>query len=109
MYKNILAYISIGALVGILIGTFTNNIVLGLIIGIALGVAGYIMQGRAGSLSGGGRASSRRGAYNRLLVMAHGDEALVDRLIAYEEKRNPNGTRSEWVADALDRLERDRT
>jgi uncharacterized membrane protein YeaQ/YmgE (transglycosylase-associated protein family) len=109
MYKNILAYILIGSLVGILIGSLTRNVPLGLIIGIALGMAGYVMQRRGGSLSRGGRASSRRGAYNVLLGKARGDEALVERLIAYEQKRNPRGTRTEWVSDALDRWERDRT
>lgn len=108
MYKNIFAYISIGALVGILIGALTGNVVLGLIVGIALGVAGYVMQQRGGSLSVGKRASGGRGAYNVLLAKARGDEALVERLVTYEQKRNPNGTRNEWVMDALDRWERDR-
>lgn len=108
MYKNILAYILIGALVGILIGTFVNNAVLGLIVGLALGVAGYFMQRGGVSLSRSGRAPGGRGTYNTLLAKARGDESLVERLITYEQKRNPTGTRKEWVADALDRWERDR-
>jgi hypothetical protein len=47
--------------------------------------------------------------YDVLLAKAGGDVALVERLVTYEQKRNPTSTRSEWVADALDRWERDRT
>lgn len=61
---------------------------------------------RIKSAVGGG---SQRGAYNALLAKSGGDSALVERLVAYEQKRNPRGTRSEWVIDALDRWERDRT
>lgn len=108
MYKNILAYLLIGALVGVLIGSFTRNAVLGLIVGIALGLAAYVMQQRGGSLGGGRSRGGGRNAYSTLLAKARGDEALVERLITYEQSRNPNGTRTEWVADALDRWERDR-
>ncbi len=57
------------------------------------------------AVSGNG---NQRGAYKVLLAKARGDSALVERLVTYEQKRNPRGTRTEWVADALDRWERDR-
>ncbi len=111
MYKNILVYLLIGALVGILVGSMVGDVMLGVLIGLALGVAAYVMRQRGGSFSGGrgGHASGGRGAYKTLLAKARGDKALVERLIAYEQKRNPSGTRNEWVTDALDRWERDRT
>lgn len=58
------------------------------------------------AVNGGG---SQTGAYRALMAKAGQDSSLVERLIAYEQKRNPHGTRNEWAADALDRWERDRT
>lgn len=45
--------------------------------------------------------------YNRLMRRAQGDEALVERLIAFEKKRYPDATRAELERTALRRWERD--
>ena len=107
--KQILTSLVIGVLIGALVGGLAGNLGLGMVVGLGLAVAGYFMQNGAGSLGGGRVKSGGRGAYNALLAKARGDEALVERLVTYEQERNPRGTRTEWVADALDRWERDRT
>ena len=43
-----------------------------------------------------------------LLRQARGDRALAERLIEYEQQRNPDANRQVWIADAIDRWERDR-
>lgn len=42
-----------------------------------------------------------------LLRKARGDRALAERLVAFERRRAPGGTRREWVQDAVRRLDRD--
>ena len=107
MNRNTLFTILVGAAVGLLLGNVIGNAVLGLVLGVALGVGATIMQGRAGSIAGG-RRTTRRGAYRELLAKAGNDQSLVDRLIAFEQKRNPNGTQQKWAEDALERWLRDR-
>ena len=46
-------------------------------------------------------------AYRALLSKAHGDRALVERLIAYEQKRERHGTRLIWIQSAIVRWEHD--
>lgn len=106
--RNVFTYFIIGAVVGILLGTLLNNPVLGLAIGLGIAALGYFLAQRGGgiSLSGGSR---NRNAYQQLLAKAGGDKGLADRLVAYERKRNPNGSADEWAADALERWKRDRT
>jgi hypothetical protein len=48
-----------------------------------------------------------RDMYQRLLYKAHGDEALVERLVDYEKRKNPFRTRDQMLTDALERWERD--
>lgn len=43
----------------------------------------------------------------KLLTKAHGDEQLVERLIAYEQERSPHLDRTQWIKHAIDRWERD--
>lgn len=45
--------------------------------------------------------------YQALWRKARGDTALVERLIAYEQQRNPQDGRHQWLQDAIDRWERD--
>lgn len=45
--------------------------------------------------------------YQELLIRARGDEALVERLVAYERKRNPDAGRGQLLEAALYRWERD--
>jgi hypothetical protein len=47
-------------------------------------------------------------AYGALLRKASGDEALVERLIRYEERRTPGEPREALARSALERWERDR-
>ena len=42
-------------------------------------------------------------AYHRLLVMAHGDHALAERLIHYEWERRPNAPEVVLINNAIDR------
>jgi hypothetical protein len=46
-------------------------------------------------------------AYRALLAKAHGDHALVKRLIIYEQKRERQATRLTWIQNANARWERD--
>lgn len=45
--------------------------------------------------------------YNDLLQKVGGDHEAVERLVAFEQERNPNGTRISWLKDAIDRWQRD--
>ena len=107
MNRNTIFTILVGAAVGLLLGNVIGNAVLGLILGLALGVGAIVMQGRTMGL-GGSRRVGGRSAYQELLAKAGGDQSLVDRLIAFEQKRNPSGTKQQWTEDALDRWLRDR-
>ncbi|NJK63905.1 MAG: hypothetical protein HC921_15570 [Synechococcaceae cyanobacterium SM2_3_1] len=55
-----------------------------------------------------GSSKLQEGLYQSFVEKARGDRALVDRLITYEQRLNPDGTRSQWLTDALDRWDRDR-
>lgn len=104
MNRSILYYLAIGAVIGLLLSNFVGSPLVGVGVGLAIGLGAWVMRGRGGSVGtvGGG------GVYQELLSKARGDKALVERLVAFEQKRNPNGSRQDWVADALDRWERDR-
>lgn len=45
--------------------------------------------------------------YDDLLRKVGGDEFVVERLIALEKKESPNGTRTVWIKNAIQRWERD--
>jgi len=45
--------------------------------------------------------------FNDLLVKVGGDHKVVERLIEFESKKTPNGTRIVWLQNALQRWERD--
>ena len=109
--QSAFTYFIIGGVVGILLGAVSGSAVLGLSIGLGVAAIGYFMTQRGGGVSfgGGGRSGGRRGAYQQLLAKARGDKGLAQRLMAYEQKRNPHGTQEEWAADALDRWNRDRS
>ena len=108
--QNAFMYFVIGGVVGILLGGLLQNPVAGLAIGLGVAAVGYFMTQRNGtSTFTSGRGGGRGGAYQQLLAKARGDKALAERLMAYEQKRNPNGSRNEWAADALDRWNRDRS
>ena len=102
-------YFIIGGVVGVLLGAVLNNAVIGLGIGLGVAAIGYFLAQRGGSNPSFGGGRGRGNAYQQLLAKARGDKGLADRLIAYEQKRNPNGSRNEWAADALDRWNRDRS
>ncbi len=105
MNRSILYYLLIGGVVGLVLSTVVGDPYIGLAVGVAIGLGAWLVRGRlAGGRGGGG--SGR--AYQELMAKARGDSALVERLIKFEQKRNPEGSRNDWVADALDRWERDR-
>ena len=108
--QNAFTYFIIGGVVGVLLGAVIGDPIIGLGIGLGIAAIGYFLAQRSGGGSasfGGGRSQGR--AYPQLLAKARGDKGLVERLMAYEQKRNPGGSRDEWAADALDRWNRDRS
>ncbi|MGB1249998.1 MAG: hypothetical protein ACPG8W_05150 [Candidatus Promineifilaceae bacterium] len=108
--RSAFMYFVIGGVIGILLGSILQNPVAGLAIGLGVAGAGYFLgQRNGGAPSFGGGRSAGRGAYQALLAKARGDKSLAERLITYEQKRNPGGSRNEWAADALDRWNRDRS
>jgi hypothetical protein len=72
-----------------------------LLVPLAIGLV-YYWENRAPKQ--GGR---RQQLHRTLLVRARGDEALVERLVAYERQRRPQAGPEQWLQDALDRWERD--
>ena len=107
--RSAFMYFVIGGVVGILLGTILNNAIIGLGVGLGVAAIGYFLAQRGGSGASFSGGRNRGNAYQQLLAKARGDKGLADRLIAYEQKRNPNGSRNEWAADALDRWNRDRS
>lgn len=45
--------------------------------------------------------------YDSLMLRARGNEDIVERLIAFERERSPDGNRQQWMAAALSRWKRD--
>ncbi|HFE37592.1 MAG TPA: hypothetical protein ENK06_04105 [Gammaproteobacteria bacterium] len=105
MDRSILYFLLTGATVGLILNGFVGNPWLGLGIGVVIGLLAWLLRGRLGKRTISGLKGN---VYQELLSKAHGDKSLVERLIGYEQKRNPDGVRQDWVADALDRWERDR-
>lgn len=105
MDRSILYFLLIGAVIGLVLSSFVGNPFVGLGIGLAVGLVAWLLRNRVGKRV---NFSHGNGAYQELLSKARGDKSLVERLINFEQKRNPDGVRRDWVADALDRWERDR-
>ena len=106
MNRSIFYYLIIGAVVGLLLSGVIGDPLVGVGIGLVIGLIAFFLRNRVGGSNRGSIGGG--GAYQELLAKARGDESLVNRLMAFEEKRNPNGNKSQWAADALDRWERDR-
>lgn len=108
MNRSIFYYLVIGAVVGLLLSGVVGDPFIGVGLGLVIGLVAFFLRNRMGG-KGGGRGSFGGGdAYQELLAKARGDQSLVNRLMAFEEKRNPNGNKQQWADDALDRWERDR-
>ncbi|MEM9776942.1 MAG: hypothetical protein AAF902_20360 [Chloroflexota bacterium] len=45
--------------------------------------------------------------YDSLMMRARGDQSLVERLIAFEQSRQPDADREAWITAALERIKRD--
>ena len=54
-----------------------------------------------------GNALDQAILYDDLLRKVGGDEAVVERLIALEEQKEPKGTRTIWIKNAIQRWEGD--
>ena len=107
--KRLLYCLGIGLMLGLLLSSILPaQRLLGLGIGIVIGAVGYFLPV---GLPGGKKIelpfNQESRLYEQLLNKARGDKALVNRLIAYEKKLSPNGSRAELVRAALDRWERD--
>ncbi len=53
------------------------------------------------------RTAKAMSDYDSLMMRARHDQSLVERLIAFEQSRNPEGDRERWISDALLRWKRD--
>jgi hypothetical protein len=73
-----------------------------LIGGLAAGISYVLAQ----SISKPGRDSEKQ-LYQRLLQKAGGNKALADRLVTYEQQRNPRAKRQQLLQAAIERWERD--
>ena len=107
MNRSIFYYLVIGAVVGLLLSGVIGDPLIGVGAGLVIGLVAFFLRNHMGGNGGGSIGGG--GAYQELLAKARGDKSLVNRLMAFEEKRNPNGNKHQWAADALDRWERDRT
>ena len=47
------------------------------------------------------------GLYEELLSRVGADHSVANRLIDFEQQKMPNGTRSDWIRNAIQRWERD--
>jgi predicted nucleic acid-binding Zn-ribbon protein len=54
-----------------------------------------------------GSAIDQAVLYDDLLQKVGGDRSIVERLLAYERQKHPDGTRSSWLQSAMRRWERD--
>ncbi len=54
-----------------------------------------------------GSALNQAVLYDDLLQKVGGDHSVVARLLAYERQRQPDGTRFDWLQNAIQRWERD--
>jgi hypothetical protein len=101
--QRMLYAIGIGLLIGLLLATMLDPwLALASGVAVALVLAFWPAKRLAQHLGGGHDPAAA------LLLKARGDKALVERLIRYEQSRKPDGTRTEWAQDALDRWNRDR-
>ncbi len=53
------------------------------------------------------RTARAMSEYDSLMLRARHDQPLVERLISFEQSRNPEGDREQWISDALARWKRD--
>jgi len=53
------------------------------------------------------RSATAMSDYDSLMLRARGNQPIVERLIAFEQERNPDGDREQWISDALIRWKRD--
>ncbi|MFK7800394.1 MAG: zinc ribbon domain-containing protein [Anaerolineae bacterium] len=53
------------------------------------------------------RSATAMSDYDSLMLRARGNQSIVERLIAFEQERNPDGDREQWISDALVRWKKD--
>lgn len=103
---SIAVYIIIGVMLGALIAQLSGNLLLGGIVLLGI-IAVYFLPSREkGGVGGINRLTGN--AYQQLVTKANGDKALADRLIKFEQKKNPDLSYEEAAEFALDRWNRDR-
>ena len=79
-----------------------------LLIGIALAFAVGMKLTRGNKLNNAPpKPLAETALLRKLTLRASGDKAMVERLIALEQKRQPNATRRSLIVAALERWERD--
>lgn len=99
-------YLIIGILLGALLMAILPNQLVGFLLGLGLAGVLYFIPGVQKQLSDVG-FGGKNPTYETLLKKARNDQPLVERLIAYEMKQNPDISREEGIERALDRWERD--
>ena len=100
--KTILAVLALLTLAAFLITQFPGGFYWLLAIGVVIGLAYYFKEIWPNTPS-----QVEKRLYANLLTKARGDADLVERWIAYEQRRSLNANRIELMADAIQRWEWD--
>ena len=79
--------------------------ILGVVIAIVIGIK--LTRGNQPIFAKPHKPLAEAELLRKLTLRASGDKALVERLIAFEQKRQPSATRRSCVIAALERWERD--
>jgi len=98
-------YLIIAILLSALLMTVLPNPWLGILIGLGITAIVYFVPSLREKASDVGFGGTNQ-TYEALLKKARQDQPLVERLIAYEIKQNPDISREEGIERALDRWER---
>jgi hypothetical protein len=100
--KPLMAVLAILVLSSFLVYNLAWGMYLVLVALLAIGAAYFVTQ-----IFPNTRCSRERRLYRYILWKAGGDKELVERLIEYERRRNPDLARLELLQDAIFRWERD--
>lgn len=104
--RHIVMLVIAGLVVPFALGPGSTSMVWAVALVAGVAVVIYFPWGKlAGRGSGGDDGGFR---YAELVRKARGDAGLANRLIAYEQARNPSASRARHIRDAIERLDYDR-
>ncbi len=81
------------------------SILIGIAVAIAVGIK--LTRGNKAGQPQTAKPLTEAQLLRKLLIRARGDQAVANRLIAFEQQRQPTATRGDWIIAALERWERD--